>query len=302
MYFYLIGIDHKTADVSIRSALYRGRKEIEDFWGRVAYGGTALLFTCNRIEIYGVVKEAEDVFYYFDEFGRQFPDFLRRAYIKYGRRDILSHASRLASGLESQLKGERQILNQLDSWLSNEGFPSALKELWQEALLLSEGARLSSGTGNSSHNIAGVVFDDIGRSIRSGRALEITVVGTGKIAEIISQYPVKPARINFAAHKNFRKAVLLAKGSGGEAVNLAELPRLLAATDVLISATLSPHYVIKAKDVSAAAVGRAAPLYIYDLAMPLDVEPDVSGIKGIILKNTDDLKDAFERHNNLIDA
>ena len=290
MYFYLIGIDYKTVPLGVRESFYRQRLEIIDFWRAKE---AALLFTCNRIEIYATGNNEDTAFGYITEFSKNFPDFFKYAYVKYGEKEVFQHALRLASGLESQLAGELQIFQQLRNWRIQRYLPFALDGLWKKVLYLSEVIRLQSGLNDDENNIASVVYADLNKHLNSARPQEIIVVGTGKIAELLAKYRQRGIRLNFAAHKNYQKAKELAKSSGGRAFLLEDLAQVLAKAGALISATASPHYVLRKEDFFNA----SHPFYVYDLALPRDIEPAVRDLPGIFLRNLDDLKKVIRQFN-----
>lgn len=290
MYFYLIGIDYKTAPLGVRENFYRQRLKIIDFW-RVKEA--ASLFTCNRIEIYGISNNTDTAFGYFAEFIQIFPGFFKYAYIKYGEKEVFQHALRLASGLESQLQGELQIYQQLDNWQRQEYLPFALDELWGKVLSLAKDIRSQSGLNEEENNIARVLYDDLNNYFKSAQTVEIIVVGTGKIAELLARYRQPRMHLNFVAHKNYQKAIDLARIAQGKVFLLKDLSGLVSRADVLISATSSPHYVLKRGDFFRA----PHPFYIYDLALPRDTEPSVRDLPGIFLSNLDDLTRVIRQFN-----
>ncbi len=290
MYFYLIGTDYKTAPLGVREYFYRKRLEIIDFWRAKE---AALLSTCNRLEIYATSNNTDTAFGYIAEFSKNFPDFFKYAYVKYGEREVFRHALRLASGLESQLIGELQIFQQLDNWRKQEYLSSTLSGLWEKALSLAKDIRVQSGLNEDRNNIAGVVYDDLSKYFKSAQTLEVIVVGTGRIAELLAKYHQPRMCLNFVAHKNYQKAKELARIAQGKAFLLKDLSGLLSEADVLISATSSPHYVLKREDFYNA----PHPFYIYDLALPRDIEPAVRGLPGIFLSNLDDLTEAIHQFN-----
>jgi glutamyl-tRNA reductase len=147
------------------------------------------------------------------------------------------------------------------------------------------------------HNIAALLFDAIRESITASEILEIVVIGTGKIAELFAAYRPKRVRLRFAAHKNFLKAKELATLAAGEAISFRELPAALLRADVLISATSSPHFILSQENLLQIAAGRPRPIYIYDLAIPRDIEPQDRWLENIVLKNLDDLSPVFQAHN-----
>lgn len=293
MYFYLIGIDYKSAPIDERERIYLKHNDISDFWQSHNDEGSAVLVTCNRIEIYGAAEYPDDAFSHISDFFKSFPDFAKYAYTGYGREKVFHHALRLASGLESQVKGELQISGQLKKWVSTDVFPAPLKMLWGEAILLSHDIRLRSGFYDENNNIAVFIFNDIKNRLAHKENYEIVVIGTGKIAELFAEYKPKSARLNFAAHKNFNKAKILAGRSQGKAWRLEGIPDLIVKADVVITATKSPHYVLKKKDFENHRITSKQRLYIYDLSLPRGVDPDARDVRGVSLYNLDDLNYMF---------
>ena len=296
MYFYLTGIDYKKAPIEARDEIYRKRKAISDFWAVGDPYGSTVLVTCNRIEIYGTARYADDAFGHLNRFAGRFPDFAKYAYIKYGEAEVFRHALRLAAGLESQIEGEGQILAQLKRW-RHDILPRDLNDLWTKAILLSQKIRATSRFDEDNDNLAVLVFGDIRKRLEAKKTYEIIVVGTGKVAELFAKHRPPEAHVRFAAHKHHKKAEDLASRTDGAAIHLEDLPVAIAGADVLICATSSPHYVINKSHLKALTIDRSHPLYIYDLAIPRDVEPEIAALDGIFLQNLDDLDSIFSRHN-----
>ncbi|MDP2921546.1 MAG: hypothetical protein Q8O12_04165 [Candidatus Omnitrophota bacterium] len=297
MYFYLTGVDYKSAPLSARENIYRKRKGIIDFWQSRHPGKTEALFTCNRIEICGVAESHEEAFKNVAEFNRVFPDFSRRAYFKYGKDEIFRHGLRLACGLESQLHGELQILSQLEAWSGKESFNPALKEFWQEIIFLSEKIRGETGLDTRDDNIAPLVYHDFINRRGPLGPFKVIVAGTGKIAELFARYRMPQAYLSFVAHKNYVKAESLARASGGKAYGFEDLAELLLDADMFVSATSSPHHILGKSHFKEAVSSRAHELYVYDLAVPRDIEPEVAGLDGILLNNLEDLDRLFKKRN-----
>jgi glutamyl-tRNA reductase len=296
MYFYLIGIDYKSAPIEVRDKIYRTGKNVSDFWASTDPEGSTILTTCNRLEVYGAARYADDAFGNLRRFFENFPYFAKYAYLKYGETDVFRHSLRLASGLESQIIGEMQVLEQLKRWRGH--MPdNAVSDLWDKAISFSQRVRTASGLDDDNDNIAAVVFDDIRMRKRPKKKYEITVVGTGKIAGLFAKYSKADTVVNFAAHKNYKKALDLADESGGAALYLKDLRQVIAGADALICATSSPHYVVGKDHLNNLTTGRGHPLYIYDLAIPQDTTPDVRNIDGVYTQNLDDLGPVFYRHN-----
>ncbi len=298
MYFYLIGIDYKTASFGQRENLWRNSGEVARFWqNSVGTQGAALLRTCNRIEIYGLAANADDAFSAVSRFRRACADFSTNAYIKYTQKEVLRHALRLATGLESQLKGELEISEQLKSWVARPDFPVGLKGFWQDIFYLSGLIRRNSGLDKDIPNIAEIVFSDAEKFVSRKRSAKIIVIGTGKIATLLTQHRPSHWLLQFVAHKNLSRAIYLAKESAGRVFSFRDLPQLFIDADILISATASPHYILGKRDFERLPDTRKQPLFIYDLALPRDIEPAASINHRLFIQDMDDLAQGFQKFN-----
>jgi glutamyl-tRNA reductase len=289
MTLFLLGIDHKIAPINVREAVYWKRREIAEFWDSYGPCQAAILSTCGRFEIYGAATDAFEAKRLISEFQTRFDEYFAGAYIIYGEDSVLKHLARLAAGLESQIKCESQIYEQICNWAGRKDFPIALANLAHDALLAGHEIRAVSGGHRNANNIATLLYEQLSKGHDSDELLNIVVAGTGKIAELFASYKPQGPRISFAAHKNILKAEVLAAKTDGKAFFLKDLPRLLLKADILISATSSPHRVFDRNYFSKIAVSREKELYIYDLALPRDVDPAAKHIKGIVLKNIDEV-------------
>lgn len=294
MNFYLIGVDYKSAKIEVREKLLRQRQEITDFWQSRNQPFT-ILSTCNRFEIYSISVDVFEASRQRENFYERFP-LWRSGYFLSGQISIFRHALRLVSGLQSQLKGETQILQQISFWIKSESFPEIFKKVWNQALVEAENIRNFSGLYNKKQNIAHLVFEDLSRKY-PGVNSEVIIAGTGNIAKLFAQYKPKDLQLNFVSTKHRLKAKKLSEYCAGKVIAFDELiPKLLEA-DFLVTATISPHFILKKADISEIISKRSQPLYIYDLALPRVMEPEISGLKNIILQNLDDLSPLFEREN-----
>ena len=300
MIFYLISADHKTASFEMRENLYRQRRAIAAFWAQQQPQEGAVLVTCNRIEIYALASSLPEMQKKIGLFYERFPGFLENSVVVYDYQNIFMHLLRVASGLESQLQGELQIFEQLQAWQKQGGFVPALKELICSALDQSRQVRSRCGLNVSIFNLASIVYADIERHLGNAARYSIVILGTGKIAELFSNLRPQNALLYFAAHRNYSKAQQLAQKAGGKAISLNEIINIGAAVDVLIGATASSHSVLSLEDVSSIIKLRRKPLYVYDLAIPRDIEPRCVQLPGVILQNLDTLNRLFEEVSSRI--
>jgi glutamyl-tRNA reductase len=296
MTLYLIGINYKTAPLRVRELAYRKRRQISQFIETLG-AEIAVFFTCNRVEVYGITYDEALAANTINALRKAFPAIFANAYIRYGKRQVIQHALHLACGLNSQIIGEAQVLEQLDFWLEQNSFPYQLKQVWKEVLASASKIRFESGLEKSKNNIAQIVFSDLVRRINLRRKAKVVVVGTGGVAELIASNRPAQITLSFASRKKHSRARQLARLSGGQALLLDDLGRALLEVDALISATASPHQVLKEEHLANILGKRKTTLYLYDLAVPRDIEPVIGNITGVFLQNLDDLEAIIEQCN-----
>ncbi len=281
MNFYLIGIDYKTVADDVRELAYAGRKEIELFVRSVSWGQASVLFTCSRVELYGISRDGRESLNIFLKIKKAFPDVFSGAYFKNENLETSRHAFRLACGLESLVPFERQILEQLSLWIEQENFPERLYELWSKVLRESVFVRADSGIDTVQKDIADLLIDDIRTRIGSLRGKKILVVGTGKVADIVSRKAWQGAVLYFAARRKNARAQDLARRAKAGLIPFDGLSQHLKNADAVITATSSPHYVLEPAGLHRFLQERERILYIYDLAFPRDVHPQVRRLPGV---------------------
>lgn len=240
---------------------------------RIPPKNSIILNTCNRVELYEGEGEIS--------------------------REIVHHLFRVVSGLEATLIGETAIQGQVkkayQTACKNQEVSSGLHRLFQRALYV--GKRVRSETtiskGAISHSQAAVML-----LLSKGIDLEkstITLVGVHNLNERIVAYLAKKgAKTIFLANKTFQKARNLAEKYDCQALRLTELSEKLWGTDVLITATASPHCFIRYKDFP-----RSKEMIIIDLAVPRDVEAEIGNISGVELFNITDIERHVEQNTNL---
>lgn len=289
MNFYLIGVDYKSAPPEIRQKLYLSRRQIENFWGGITTLDTAILVTCNRFDISIASPSKKEIIANLELFKKEFPEFYAHSYAKQEAFKVLRYGLRLACGLESQLKGEYQILEQLQAWLNQDKFSETLFQFWNQIIRLAREIRFQSGLYSQDLNIAKLLFEDLNNLYVANGKLEIMVLGTGKVAGLLAERKPKNVRLSFVAHKNRVKAEALARQVSTEVLSFGQFKQAIPSVDVLVSAAFSPHIILKSEDFPDLAIKRDKPLYIYDLGFPMNVAKELGYRNNIILKNLDDL-------------
>ena len=300
MYFYLIGIDYKKAPLDIREDVFRKREEVNNFLKQRMPGQTALLSTCNRVELYAFAQQTSEALENIKEFIMRFPVFLNYGYVKCAEREVLQHALRLACGLESQNVGEQEIALQLHSWIGQEGFPPFLRKIWIRILAESLRIRRASGLHDKHITIAQIIKEELLRNQQQYPIRNVVVIGTGKVAQLFAQCGSGEFELFFVSRKKHKRALALAAMAEASVIEYEALPSFLRVADALISATSSPHYILKKDMLAALMRERKRPLLIYDLALPRDVEPQARTIPGVTVNDLDSLVRLLEGRNAVL--
>lgn len=295
MHLFCIGVDYKSAALSVRETLYRQRAAIARFFMQrdVPY---AIFSTCNRFEIYAAHGTPGTGMALRQDFCAQFGAF-SGGYYHEGECAVFGHALRLVCGLKSQLIGESQIKEQIESWLAHDTLFEPLESMWRYAAIHAEAIRRLSGLTRENSDIVSLVYDDI--AAHQGVVRRIAILGTGKLAELLAQRAPYGARLIFISRKHYQRAKMLALRFSGQAVSLSNAAGQLKRSDVLIGATTSPHVIVKQETLAGAVVARVKPFLVYDIAIPRVIAPQAR-IPGVTIKTMDDLQTLFTRHNEFI--
>lgn len=232
-----------------------------------------LLQTCNRVEWYsgnGEISEA-----------------------------IARHLFRVVSGLESSLIGESAIVGQVKTAyfnaVKNYKLDKSLHRLFQTALYVGKKVRNETGIsrGAMSHSQAAVhfLFNEIGNI----KNLKITVIGVNSLNENIIKFLLKKdVEPVFIGNRTFEKAKELAHKFGARAFRFDQLSETLEKTDVLISATSAPHLIVKKENFRT-----SKSMYILDLAVPRDIDPDIGKLPNVKLYDIEIIEKQIMKNLNL---
>lgn len=300
---FVFGISHKTAPLEEREALAFPRDTMGETLVRLrAEAGlqeVMILSTCNRVEIYARAEQdaaaADAVAAFVCAFHRRSRGELARHTYCLTEADAIRHAFRVAASLDSMVVGEPQILGQV-----KEGYRaaeeagtlgSALNALRNRTLAAAKRARSETGLGSGAVSISHVAVELARKIFGELRDKKVLLVGAGKMSQLAARRLVDGgARATVVVGRTLERAAELAAALGGRAAPLDTLRDELAAADIVISGTGAPGTVIQLADVEAArGARRGRPLFLIDIAVPRDVEPQVAKLPGVFLYDLDDL-------------
>ncbi|MBA3850075.1 MAG: glutamyl-tRNA reductase [Opitutus sp.] len=303
----LLGASHHTAPLAVREKLaidaQRAALLADKLRATPGIREFALLNTCNRVELYGVASGAhavESVRRALGEVTGCAPAELADVVVQRENHDAIAHLFEVASGLDSQIVGEAEILGQVksayDKALELKWTGPVLNRVFQKTFQAAKHIRTHTAIGAGQISIATVAVDLAGKIYGELDPVRILVVGAGEIGlKTVQAFQSRGARSITVASRTLSRAEETAAAAGGWAATMAELPELLAAADVVASSTSSPNAVIT-RELAAAAMRRRAgrPLFLIDLALPRDIESDCAGVPNVYLYNLDDLAQIAE--------
>ena len=290
----LVGTSHHRAPVEVRERVALARDDAAALARRLADGGfeAVCLSTCNRTELYlvgdGADMQAEAVL---RELAGAAADEVAPSLYRLHDGAAALHLFRVAAGLDSLVPGEGEILGQVRGAYESGAPGPVLDRVFRQALHAGKKVRAHTAIAESPASVAAAaaalaqqVFGDL-------RGHRIVLIGAGKIGEQAARNLLsRGAEIAFVASRTLDRATELAGKLGAEALPLDAVVPELARADVVVSSTSAPGLVLHRADV-AAALGsrRGRPLFLFDLAVPRDLDPAIHELDGCYLYDIHDL-------------
>jgi glutamyl-tRNA reductase len=301
MAVWALGINHTTAPLDLRGRFAFAIDQIEPtlrgLREALSRPEAALVSTCNRTEIYcaGDKPQLERTLDWLAHTGGVAPSLLRAHSYTLENGFAARHAFRVASGLDSMVLGEPQILGQMkDAVRAAEAagaLGTTLSQLFQRSFAVAKEVRTSTEIGAHSISmaaaavrLAGQLFEDLGQ-------VKVLFVGAGEMIELCAtHFAAKNPKSIAIANRTLERGEKLASRFGGEVMHLAELPDRLHEFDAVISCTASTLPIIGLGAVERALKRRKhRPMFMVDLAVPRDIELEVKALEDVYLYTVDDL-------------
>lgn len=300
MQLSVIGLNHQTAPVSIRERLAFPAEVLASAVCALAQSACAheamILSTCNRTEIYAV-GDAEKIIHWLADFHQIATEEIRPYLYLLNEHESIRHAFRVACGLDSMVLGEPQILGQLKDAVriaqENNALDSTLHMLLQRTMAVAKEVRTETAVGAQSVSMAAASVKLAEQIFPSVSELNILFIGAGEMVELVATYFAAkvPKKITVANRTLPRAEELTEKlGSVANAILLSDLPQVMADYDVVVSSTASQLPIVGKGMVEAALKRRRnRPMFLLDLAVPRDIEPQVGDLSNAFLYTVDDM-------------
>ena len=319
---FTLGLNHQTAPLAVRERVVfhveRLHEALAELKRRFAQEA-AILSTCNRTELYVSGEKPGELAQWLAQYHRLAPDELQPYLYTLPSEQAVRHAFRVASGLDSMVLGEPQILGQMKAAAraaeSAGTLGSVLHRLFQRSFAVAKEVRTTTRIGAASVSMAAAAVKLAARIFPSLKDQSVLFIGAGEMIELAATHfaAQAPARIT-VANRTLERAQRLAHRFNAHAIELRSLAEQLHEHDIVVSCTASSLPILgKGLVERALRARRRRPMFMVDLAVPRDIEPEagelddvflytVDDLAGIVSANLDSRRSALEQAEAIIDT
>jgi len=304
----VVGVNHKSTPVELRERLAFTHGKIEDSTERLGEFPEILesliISTCNRVEIYARGENVDDGIRLLKQFICEYHGInieqLDKHFYSYREEKTVEHLFRVSSSLDSMVVGEAQILGQvkeayqLAKSLGATGL--ILNQLFEKAFRVAKRVRDETGIGENAVSISSAAVE-MATKIFDGLANHtVMLVGTGEMAELAAKHLITHGvKTVYVASRTYERAARLAESLNGCAMGFSKFKEELHKADIVISSTAAPNFVITKEMVEKALLQRKnKPMFLIDIAVPRDIEPEVNQLENVYLYDIDDMRSVVD--------
>ncbi|MFP4165874.1 MAG: glutamyl-tRNA reductase [Opitutales bacterium] len=299
---FVIGSSHHETPLHVRESFALSREAArilqEELRALEAIRECMVLTTCNRLEIYGLATGTgieTTIHQHIARFCGVDRELIDRYFFRRTNLDVLQHAVELASGLDSQMVGETEILAQMKEAYSDARASNAvgnvLNRIFQKSFQAAKAVRSRTAISQGQVSIGNVAVDLARRIFGKLETSRILLTGSGEVAEKTAQ-ALKSAGVAdiMVTSRTFENAHQLAHKLGGAAIEFDDFPAQAHRFDIIISSTSAHHTILSRSMIRKSREHRPErPFFLLDLALPRDIEPSVEQLENVYLYNLDDL-------------
>lgn len=308
MNLFAFGINHTTAPVDVRERVGFAPDTLPDalreLVNSTAVSEAAILSTCNRTDLYCGLKDGhgDDAIAWFEHYHQVSPGEVRPYLYKHHSEYAVRHIIRVASGLDSLILGEPQILGQVkDAYRTAHASGTVgtlLSKLFQHTFSVAKQVRTDTAIGSSPVSVAFAAVTLARQIFGDLHERTAMLVGAGETIELAARHLARSGLSRMiVANRTLDNARRLATEFGGYAISLSEIPIHLAEADIVVSSTGAQVPVLTREDAERAIKARRRkPMFMVDIAVPRDIEESCSDIEDIYLYTVDDLSDVIEEN------
>lgn len=302
----ICGINHKTAALALREQWVINEKflpeALRQLSAQTAASEVLILSTCNRLEIYAVDTEKAALYAWLSHYFAVAIETLEPLLYYYKDEAAVQHILRLACGTDSMIIGEQQILGQLKTAYNVAVQSGTIGKQFNDLLpfTFSSAKKIRTDTAINRYpvsvayaavSLAKQIFTDLQQT-------SVLLIGAGSTVELAAQYLFElPVQRIIIANRTLERAKKIAQNFSAQSITISEIPRHLPHIDIIFSSTSSQLPLIgKGLIERILKKRRHKPIFMVDLAVPRDIEPEVGELEDIYLYNIDDLEHVIKEN------
>jgi glutamyl-tRNA reductase len=308
MNLVLVGTSHKTAPVGIREKLLfpenRLPEALQRLTTRYSFQEGMILSTCNRVEVLGHalsvddgVEEARD---FLCEFHQLRADQIQGHLYSHIQTEAVRHIFRVASSLDSMVLGEPQILGQVKTAFHTAQAAGTvgrvLNDLLNKAFSVAKRVRTETSIASSAVSVSYAAVELARKIFNELTGKTVLILGAGKMSELAAQHLASGGVSHVLVwNRTYQRAVEVARIFKGEAIHPEELFRHIERADIIVSSTGSPTFILNRIDGERIIhLRKTRPVFIIDIAVPRDIDPEINKVNNIFLYDIDDLRNVVD--------
>lgn len=308
MYVLLAGLNHRTAPVEVRERFSICGADLErayqDLKNRKDIESAVILTTCNRTEVYAAARDIQKGMRALEGFlaayAKMENDLLRNYLYQPNCYDAILHLFRVASGLDSMILGEPQIIGQVkeahQKAMEAGASDGVLNALFQKAIYVGKKVRTDTAIDRHQFSVSHAAVELAKNILGNLEAKTVMVIGAGEMSELTTKYlMLNGVNSVIVSNRSYEKAVSMAENFNGRAIKFEELAGELSKADIVISCTAASHYVIRednCRQVLEYRNGRK--IIMIDIAVPRDIDPVLKEIPGVFVYDIDKLQNVVD--------
>jgi len=305
MNIVIVGLNHRSASVDIRERLSvpenRMGETLHELLSSPMIEEGLILSTCNRVEIFAVVKETEKGLnavkqFIIESHPEVSPETLESSLYLYASVDALRHLYRVSSSLDSMIIGEPQILGQIkdafDQAILHKTTGLILTKAFKKAISVAKRVRTETKISESAVSISYAAVELAKKIFGRLQSKSVLLIGAGEMSELAARHFVSNGVESITiANRSYDRALELAKTFNGLPVPFEEYPAELVKADIVLCSTGASHYLIGPEEVTKAiGLRQNRPIFFIDISVPRNIDPKINELDNIFLYDIDDLQ------------
>jgi len=304
MKVFIVGLNHKIADIEVREKLaFDGPKLLEGlmrFKELPEVQEAVILSTCNRVELYANVndtgKAAESIKTFLSEFHGIKRSSLDKALYIYDDIDAVKHVFRVASSLDSMIVGEPQILGQLkDAFelaLEKKTTGILLNKLMKKSISVAKKVRTETRIAENAVSISFAAVELAKKIFTDLSERACMLLGAGEMAELAARHLItNGVKEVMVANRTYERACDLAQEFNGRPVKFENFINEMVHADIIICSTGAPDYILRKNEMHKVMKERKQrQVFLIDISVPRNIDPEINGLENVYLYNIDDLQ------------